>query len=105
MGKKKFNIARKKSKDPEFIEFSKLQRGYLTEVRTRQQREFNEVLETIYEELGIVEKILKAPPGTYNLKMDFSGLDVRPVKPGKGKKPPEDLPPPLIPNEKGSKDN
>jgi len=67
-----------------FIKFSKIQQAYLNEVRTRQMREFNKIVGTIYEELGITEKILNAPPGTYKLRMqDLSGLDILPVKPNR----------------------
>lgn len=62
-----------------FIEFSRVQTNYLNEVRNRQIKEFGEALGTIYDELGIREKVLKAPPGTYKLKQGFSGLDVLPV--------------------------
>ncbi|GAH67720.1 unnamed protein product, partial [marine sediment metagenome] len=35
----------------------------------------------VYEELNLTEKILKAPPGTYKLRIqDLSGLDILPVK-------------------------
>jgi len=33
----------------------------------------------IYEELGIAEKIVQAPPGTFVIRKDFSGLDVLPI--------------------------
>ena len=67
---------------PDFIKFSKVQTGLLLEIRNRQLKEFNEAVGLVYDELGITEKILKAPPGTYKLRMqDLSGLDVLPVKP------------------------
>lgn len=70
-----------KTPKPDFIEFSKVQTGFLLEIRNRQLKEFNEAVGSIYEELGITEKILKAPPGTYRLRMqDLNGLDVLPVK-------------------------
>ena len=65
-----------------FIRFSKIQQAYLNEVRNRQVKEFNAVIESVYKELGITEKLKQAPPGTYRLRMqDLSGLDVLPVKP------------------------
>ena len=67
--------------EPNFIKFSKVQMNYLDEVRSRQFREFSEAVGSVYEELGIAEKMLQAPPGKYKLRMDFSGLDVLPVKP------------------------
>lgn len=79
MSKTKHNPPRKP--EPSFIRFSQVQRGYLNEIRRRQLKELNEAIESVYDELGIMEKILKAPPGAYNLKKDFSGLDVLPVKP------------------------
>jgi len=41
-------------------------------------------LESVYKELGILEKVLEAPSGTYQLRGDLSGLDI--------------LPAPLVPN-------
>jgi len=73
-----------KNPKPNFIEFSKVQQAYLNEIRNKQMKEFNEAVGMIYEELGITEKILKAPPGTYTLRIrDCSGVDVliAPVKP------------------------
>ncbi len=73
-----------KKPHPEFIKFSKVQQAYLTEIRNRQLREFNEAVGSVYEELGIMEKILKSPPGTYKLRMaDLSGLDILPQIPKK----------------------
>jgi len=64
----------------DFIKFSKVQTRLLLEIRNMQLKEFNEVLGLIYEELGITGRILKAPPGTYKLRMqDCSGVDVLPV--------------------------
>jgi len=79
MGKTKHNPPGKS--EPTFIKFSKVQRAYIEEVLKRQRDEFNEIIDMIYDELGITEKILKAPPGTYNLRKDCSGLDVIPIKP------------------------
>lgn len=79
MGKTKHNPPGKKSSEPSFIKFAKSQTNYLREVRARQQQEFNNALEIIYEEQGILEKILQAPPGKYIIRKDFSGLDVLPV--------------------------
>ena len=78
--KTKHNLPQKPK--PESIEFSKIQQAYLLEVRNRQLKEFNEAIGSVYEELNLTEKILKAPPGTYKLRMqDLSGLDVLSVKP------------------------
>jgi len=75
MSKTKHNPPRKPK--PDFIKFSKIQQAYLIEIRNRQLREFNEAVGSVYEELGITERILKAPPGTYKMRMqDLSGLDV-----------------------------
>lgn len=80
MGKEtKHNLPQKPKSD--FIEFSKVQQNYLLEVRNRQLKEFNEAINTVYDELGIMEKILKSSPGTYKLRMqDLSGLDILPGK-------------------------
>ena len=82
---------------PNFIEFSEVQTSLLTEIITRFRErearekekffeEFNRFVGMIYEELNLTEKILKAPPGTYKLKKDFSGVDILPVKKNKDKK-------------------
>ena len=79
MGKTTHNPPKKK--EPDFIKFSKIQQSYLIEMRARTLREFNEAVSTVFEELGIVDKIKKAPPGTYKLRMeDLSGVDILPVK-------------------------
>jgi len=77
MAKTKHNPPKKPKSD--FIEFSEVQTNYLNEVRNRQIKEFGEALGTVYDELGIREKILKAPPGAYKLRQGFNGLDVLPV--------------------------
>lgn len=77
MAKTKHNPPQKSKSN--FIEFSRVQTNYLNEVRNRQIKEFGEALKTVYDELGIREKILKAPPGAYKLTQGFSGLDVLPV--------------------------
>ncbi|GAH35018.1 unnamed protein product [marine sediment metagenome] len=79
MTKTKHNSPQEPKAD--FIEFSKLQKSYIDEVLKRQRDEFNEIIDMIYDELGITEEILKAPPGTYNLRKDCSGLDVLAVEP------------------------
>ena len=66
--------------EPNFIEFSKIQQGYLNEILKRQREEFNEIIDMIYDELGIKEMMLKAPDGKYKLRQDCSGLDVLPIK-------------------------
>jgi len=82
MSKTKHNPLKKPK--PNFIEFSNVQTGFLLEIRNRQMKEFNEAVGSVYEELGITEKILKAPPGTYKLRMqDLSGLDILPQIPKK----------------------
>jgi len=69
-----------KEKKPDFIEFSKVQQRLLNEIRNNQMKEFNEAVGMIYEELGITEKILNAPPGTYKLRVrDCSGVDILPI--------------------------
>lgn len=105
MKKTKHNPPRKSK--PDFIKFSKVQQGYLNEIRRRQLRELNEAIESVYDELGILEKLQKAPPGTYRLRTeDFSGLDVRIIKkPNKIKDPPEGGPPAVISKDKSGKDN
>lgn len=67
--------------EPNFIRFSKVQRGYLAEVSKRNQRDWNEAIESVYQELGILEKVLQSPPQTYMMRQDLSGLDVRPLPP------------------------
>jgi len=75
MSKTKHNTPRKPK--PNKIEFSKLQQGFLIEVRNRQVIEWNAALESVYRDIGIMEKIRQAPPGTYQLRQgDLSGLDV-----------------------------
>ena len=88
---------------PSFIKFSKVQRALIDATLNRQQKEFNEIIGTVYEDLGIAEKILRAPPGTFVLRKDFSGLDVLPIIPGPGKKAEPEKPAPK--KEAGSKDN
>lgn len=94
MKKDKHNLPGKGKKKEKtgarFIKFSKVQASYLNEMLLRQQRELNEAITTVYEDLGIAEKILQAPQGTYVLRKDFSGLDVVPVAPeaGEGEKSP-----------------
>ena len=106
MSKTKHNPPKKKT-EPNFIPFSKVQRGFLAEISRRNQRDWNEALETVYDELGILEKILKSAPGTYNMRQDLSGLDVQPVKIiVEEKTEPEKKPEPhVISKEKGGKDN
>jgi len=75
MGKRtKHNPPREKKTS--FIKFSKVQVNYLNEVQFRQAREWNEAMDSVYEELGMREKILQAPRGTYILRPDCSGLDI-----------------------------
>lgn len=78
--KTKYNPPQKPK--PNFIEFSEIQQNYLLEVRNRQVKEFNEAVDVVCKELGIIEKLRQAPAGTYKLRMqDLSGLDILPVKP------------------------
>ena len=83
MSEKKPKVLETKVKEPNFIRFSKVQKNYLNEILSRQREKFNEAVDLVYEELGIKEKISKAPPRTYNLRRDCSGLAVLavPVKP------------------------
>jgi len=79
MGKTEHNPPKKLK--PSFIAFNKVQQNYLIEVRNRQLKEFNEAVNIIFEQLGIVDRIRKAPPGTYKLRMqDLSGVDILPIK-------------------------
>lgn len=83
MGKKKHKATDTKVQtEPRFIKFSSVQQNYLTEVRTRQVKEWGDALESVYRDLGIMEKIAEAPQGTYQLRQnDLSGLDFRPSPP------------------------
>jgi len=82
---KKIKVPSTKIKESSFIKFSKIQQNYLLEVRNKQMKEFNDAVGLVYEELNLTEKILKAPPGTYKLRMqDLSGLDILPID-SKGK--------------------
>lgn len=117
--KKKRKATETKVKDAKFIRFSPLQRKCLTEVRNRVEGELNATLNMVYEELGIREKIEKAPPGTYKVRMhDCSGVDVISLPPGllkpgqvrpdppKDDKPPEKKPATKTSSkEKGTKDH
>lgn len=102
-----------KEKKPSFIKFGKVQVSYLNEVRNRQIRELNDALESVYQELGLIEKITQAPRGTYILRQDYSGLDVNvipkvDVKPKDEKKteePQKEAEPAVVAEGKGSKDN
>lgn len=77
MSKTKHNLP--KNPKPDFIKFSKIQQSYLIEVRSRQLKELNEAIQSVYDELGITERILNAPPGKYKLRLqDLSGLDIIP---------------------------
>lgn len=79
MTKTKHNPPQKSK--PDFIKFNKVQQNYLMEVRIRQLKEFNEAVNIVFEELGIVDRIRKAPSGTYKLRMqDLSGIDISPDK-------------------------
>jgi len=79
MKRTKHNPPRKPKSN--FIKFSKIQMSYLSEVRFRQRREWNEALESVYQELNIIEKILQSTIGTYILRQDLSGLDIVTPKP------------------------
>jgi len=72
---------------PKFVKFSEVQQAYLTEVRNRQVKEWNEALLSVYRDAGIMEKIIKAQPGTYQVRQrDLSGLDVFPPPAPQSKK-------------------
>jgi len=104
MSKTKHNPPKKPKLN--FIKFSKVQRAYINEMIARQQKELSEALGTVYEDLGIAEKILQAPPGTYILRQDFSGLDVLPVEIKIEKKPESEKKSLLhVSKDKGGKDN
>ena len=99
--------------EPNFIKFGKVQQGFIAEIMKRQRREFGEALESVYEELGILEKVLQAPPGTYKLRQDYSGVDILPIIAPKVKEkvepekptPPEEPAPQGTSKEKSGKDN
>lgn len=76
--KTKYNPPKKPRSD--FIRFTPVQQAYLNEVRTRQFKEFQDVIEKVYEDLGIMERVSKALPGTYTLRKDCSGVDVLPIE-------------------------
>jgi len=78
MSQKKHKKTETKVKDPNFIRFTKLQSTYLDELYTRHMKERDGALTLVYKELGITEKVLQSPPGTYQLRQDLSGLDVLP---------------------------
>lgn len=103
--KTKHNLPWKKKSKPDFIEFSKSQQGFIAEVMNRQRREFGEVLESIYEELGVLEKVLQAPPGEYKLRKDYSGVDILPIIAPKKPPSPEEPPPGILSKKKTGKDN
>ena len=77
-----------------FIGFTKLQQGYLSEVRNRQMNEFSEAMQLVYQELGISEKMAEAPPGKYKIRQDLSGLDVSPTVPTPPEEPESEKPQP-----------
>ena len=70
-----------KEPKPDFIKFSELQQAYLKEVRTRQFKEFQDIIKKIYEDMGIAEKVLNDSLRTYTLRKDCSGVDVLPQIP------------------------
>ena len=79
MGKNPHKKTDTKASEPKFIRFTELQRKYVTEMRNKAQGIINEALRVVYKELGILEKIDKAPPGMYVVRMkDCSGLDIKP---------------------------
>lgn len=79
MSKTKHNPSQKPKSN--FIPFSELQTAYLNEVHNRTQNDRNFASEVVCKEIGILEKMQQAPPGTYRFREDFSGLDVFPIKP------------------------
>lgn len=82
MSKTRYNPPQKPT--PTFIAFSKVQRAYIEEVLKRQRDEFSEIIDMIYDELGILQKVLKAPE-IYKLRKDCSGVDILPPpKEGEG---------------------
>lgn len=58
-----------------FISFTRIQRKLITEVMERTQKEINETLTIIYEDLGIAEKLAKGDC-SFLLRSDYSGLDI-----------------------------
>lgn len=86
MSKKKIEHNPPKKARPSFIRFTKTQQGFIRETRNRHFKEFNTVLGEVYTELGIGERILRAPPGTFVLREDYSGLDILPSPAARGGK-------------------
>jgi len=94
MSKTKQGISKTKIKEPNFIRFSEIQKKYLNEVRSRQVKEFNDAVDAVCKEMGIIEKLKQAPPVIYKLRMqDLSGLDILPP-PLRKPDPPKDIKPP-----------
>lgn len=59
-----------------FIKFTSVQTSYLNEVVARHRKEWLEVVNEVYDNAGVLQKILNSPPGMYQLRQDYSGLDV-----------------------------
>ena len=69
----------KKKAESGFLKFSAVQCGYLNEIRRRQLNELNQAIESVYEEMGILERMKAAPDGIYILRQrDLSGVDFNP---------------------------
>lgn len=70
---------------PTFIKFTSVQTGYLSEIVARHRKEWLDAVNEVYADVGVLQKILDSPLGKYQLRQDYSGLDVLP-EPEKGKK-------------------
>jgi hypothetical protein len=72
-----------KDEEREFIEFPYSVKKLFEEMMTRHQREINDHLVQIYEEIGIKERVdnQKFTGETFRLRPNFSGLDVMKPKP------------------------
>jgi hypothetical protein len=78
---KKKGVPKPKKKEKKFIEFSKVHQTLLRERSAKAQRELNDTLMLIYEDLGIDPKDFGQQQ--YILRQDFSGIDF-PDEPIKG---------------------
>lgn len=75
MPKVKHSVPKSKVETADFIKFSKVQQDYIREVFRRTNQEFNNAIEAVYEEVGILEEVNKTPD-KYILRQDFTGVEV-----------------------------
>jgi len=81
--------------EPKFIRFGKVAKKCLNEVWVKTTNEQNDTMNMVLEELGVLEKIKQAPPGTVIVRTgdgpaDILGVDILPPPPKPD--PPEDPP-------------